>query len=56
MRIRQGRKRGFQGSDAADITVWIISHIIPRDYMLSIKLNLLLSNKFGCQTFGKGVS
>ena len=54
--VIQGRKRDIQSAEADDITVWIISYIIPHDYVLSLKLNLFLSYTFDFKTFDEGVS
>ena len=37
-------------------TVWIISYITPRNYMIYLELKSLLYNNFGCETLGNGVS
>ena len=53
--MRWGHKHGVKSAEAAGITVGKILYISPHDYMLSLDMKSLLSNKFGCKTFGKGV-
>ena len=53
--MQQGRKREVQSVDAADINVWIISYIIPHEYVLSLDLKSLLYNKLGYETLGDGI-
>ena len=52
----QGQKRVVQSAESDDMTMCIISYISLHDYVLSLDLNLLLSNNFGYKILVNGVS